>query len=108
VTAEECLPRPSEAGSVVLDIGQGVGAAVVRASAALAGRELEIRRPGEPWSGRHVTVRERRLPGTTMWAAVFDGLAEGPWEVRVKGDPGSPRVGMTVVGGAVTHADWPR
>ncbi|HLI25034.1 MAG TPA: hypothetical protein VKU91_08750 [Acidimicrobiales bacterium] len=107
MTIEERLPAPSEPGSVVLDIGDGLGAAVIRTAAALAGRELEIRRPGLPWA-RHVAVRERRMPRGPVWAAVFDGLAEGAWEVRVKGDPDSPELGVTVTGGTVTTADWPR
>jgi hypothetical protein len=103
----ERLPAPSGPGSVVLDIGGDVGAAMVRAGATLAAEELEIRRRGSQWEGRHVAVRERWLPRGPVWAAVFDNLEEGWWEVRLKGKEEGASLVFEVAGGRVTVADWP-
>ena len=84
--APEATPGPSEAGSVVLDIGTGAGAAVVRTDADMCGLELEIRRAGEDWDGRHMAVRRRDGAGMAQFAAVFGGLAAGRYELRVRGN----------------------
>jgi len=103
----ECQPGPSEAGGVVLDIGQGIGAAVVRTRASLLGSEIEIRRKEDPWAGRHVAVRQRVLPGGVICAALFDSLVEGQYEVRVRhGAPESPTAVVDVEGGRVADIDF--
>jgi hypothetical protein len=62
----ETLPDPSGPGSVLVDIGGDVGAAVVTTPPSLDGEEIEIRPdPGE-WTGRHVAVRPRPLPDRTI------------------------------------------
>lgn len=80
------LTGTSEVGSVVLDIGGGLGAAIVYTPANLVGLELEIRREGNPWDGTHVAVRARSVPGGEVYAALFPGLEHGRYEVRVRGD----------------------
>ena len=80
------LTGTSEVGSVVLDIGGDLGAAIVHTSAALAGLEIEIRREGALWDGTHVAVRARSVPGGEVHAALFPGLPQGGYEVRVRGD----------------------
>ena len=101
----ESQPGPSEAGSVVLDIGEDVGAAIVHASPALAGAEMEIRPVGAPWDGRHVAIRARRLPAAVIHAALFDRLRPGAYEVRLRGADGPGQTGtFEVVGGRVTEA----
>lgn len=94
----------SEIGSVVLDIGGDLGAAIVHTSAALAGSEIEIRSTGTPWDGTHVAVRPRHIPNGLLYAAVFPGLKEGTYEVRVRGasEP-SPRATLAVEGGHVAE-----
>jgi hypothetical protein len=92
---------------VVLDIGGEVGAAAVYVPASLAGFEIEIRRTGESWAGRHVAVRDRLLPGRVVWAALFPSLVEGSYEIRVRGaDPDGPTDRFEVVGGRVTSRHW--
>jgi hypothetical protein len=86
----------------VLDVGDHIGAAVVTTPADLAGREIEIRRVGDPWQGRHVAIRERRLANGSVWAAVFGSLTEGDWQLRIRDWPSSPAVRFTVKGGRVT------
>jgi hypothetical protein len=107
-TGGESMPEPSAAGSVVLDIGGDVGAALVYLPGSLAGREIEIREVSEPWQGQHVAVRERLLPDATVWAAVFPSLRAGGYEIRVRGgDPAGPTTRLSVSGGGVTALHWP-
>jgi len=79
------LTGTSEVGSVVLDIGGDLGAAIVHTPANLVGLEIEIRREGTPWDGTHVAVRARSVPGGEVYAALFPGLQQGRYEVRVRG-----------------------
>jgi hypothetical protein len=83
--------RSSEVGSVVVDIGGDVGAAMVRAPAAVDGSEVEIRRCGTAWDGAHAAVRARHIPDVVIHAAFFDGLGHGNYEVRCRGRPGGTR-----------------
>jgi hypothetical protein len=97
-------PGPSRTGSVVLDIGGDIGAAVVRAPVSLAGAEIEIRRVGEPWEGRHVSVRARHVPTGVVHAAVFEALERGDYEVRVRGEAApEPACTFEILGGKVTE-----
>jgi hypothetical protein len=101
----EQLPEPSSTGSVVLNIGGDVGAAIVAAPASLSGSEIEIRRHGTPWDGTHVAVRARHLPDGDVHAAVFESLAHGGYEVRVRESrPGGAVAAFKVEGGRVTTA----
>ncbi len=97
---------PSEAGSVVLDIGGDVGAVIVAAPASLAGQEIEIRRCGSPWDGTHVAVRARHLPEGVMHAALFESLRAGEYEVRLRAQGVEGPTTMFVIdGGRVARAD---
>jgi hypothetical protein len=100
-------PGPSE-GAVVVDIGDGVGAAVIFTNADLDGAELEIRPVSDEWRGVHTAVRERRSGGAVRYAAVFGALAEGKWELRVRGSTDEqPVLDIWVLGGSVVEALWP-
>jgi hypothetical protein len=103
----ERLPPSSGPGSVVLDIGGAVGAAVVVVNASLSGAEIEIRPVGAPWEGRHVAVLERTTVESVVHAAVFGSLPEGHYEVRVRHDPDSAVANFGVSGGRVTTTHWP-
>jgi hypothetical protein len=103
----ETPPEISTAGSVVLDIGGDVGAAVVYTPEALLGEEIEVRPAGEQWTGRHVAVHQRLVQTGPVYAAVFPHLVEGAWEVRIRGRDSSPVVPFSVVGGQVTSATFP-
>ena len=52
---------PSGVGTVVLDIGDGIGALVVHTPAAMCVIEIEIARRGETNAFTHTEVRERWL-----------------------------------------------
>jgi hypothetical protein len=95
------LTGTSEAGSVVLDIGGDLGAAIVYTPANLVGLEIEIRREGAPWDGTHVAVRARSVPGGEVHAALFPGLQQGSYEVRVRGDEEGSVAAITVEGARV-------
>ncbi|HMD44949.1 MAG TPA: hypothetical protein VKG43_02235 [Acidimicrobiales bacterium] len=104
----EAATGPSQEASVLVDVGEGVGAAVVRTPAALAGAEIEIRPVGGSWAGVHTAVRERRVPAGTQFAAVFGSLPEGRYELRVKGRPGErPPLVIDVAGASVLDVAWP-
>ena len=96
---------PSE-GPAVLDIGGDVGAAVVVAAERFDGVEIEIRRPPEPWEGRHVAVRARAGSTGAVFAALFSGLPAGAYELRVRGVPSGPVHRIVVSGGDIVWHDW--
>jgi hypothetical protein len=105
--AVEGAPGPSE-GAVFIEVGPGVGAAVIYTEQEFDGAELEIRRSTEEWRGLHTAVRERRHGDVVQFAAVFGSLAEGDWDARVKGSTNlEPVLTMRVIGASVIETDWP-
>jgi hypothetical protein len=63
--------------SVVLDIGQDVGALIIYTEAELRGREIEVSPRGSVAKRVHVEVLERKINGRPVFAAVFSGLRAG-------------------------------
>jgi hypothetical protein len=103
----EQMPGPSE-GAVFVEVGEGVGAAVIATGPELDGSEIEIRPASGEWRGQHTAVRERRFAGTVRCAAVFGSLAEGEWELRVRGSTDvRPVLAIRVPGASVVEAAWP-
>jgi hypothetical protein len=97
---------PSRAGSVVLDLGSGIGALVLDAPAELNGQEIEISPAGGPPARRtHSLVRERRTRAGRGYAAVYPGLSAGDYTVWR--DPVTPAGAVTIDGGRVTRYRWP-
>ena len=89
--------------SVVLDIGQDVGALIIYTEPQLHGREIEV----SPCGGAarvHVEVLERRINGRAVFAAVFPGLRAGDYDIWE--DSANPGGGVTIVGGEVATVDW--
>src|SRR5262245_54218971 len=103
----EPVPGPSGPGSVVLDLGNDVGALVLQTPAALLGREIEISPAGAATAaGRtHSLVRERRTAAGTSHAAVYPGLAAGRYIIWRHTD--TPAGEATIHGGRVTRFRWP-
>jgi hypothetical protein len=97
---------PTTAGSVVLDLGEGIGALVLDVPAQLQGAEIEISRVGGPVTGHrtHSQVRERVTSAGTSHAAVYPDLAAG--EYTIWRDDGTPAGAVTIVGGRVTRYRW--
>ena len=104
----EVLPDPSPVAAVVLDIGDGFGAVVIDTPPSLEGREIEIRKVGTEWRGVHTAVRARLIPTGTQFAAVFGSLAEGRYDLRVRGGLSEcPVLSIDVTGASVTYSPWP-
>jgi hypothetical protein len=104
---DEMVPEPSGSGTVVLDIGGTVGAAVIYAPQRLGGSEIEIRPRDGEWKGQHTSVRERRLQAGARWAAVFASLPAGAYDARVRLGSGAVVHEFEVVGGEVSETTWP-
>jgi len=103
----ETIPGPSRAGSVVLDLGAGVGALVLHTPESLKGREIEISQHDIPAAGRtHSRVRERRVGHCVQYAAVYPGLAAGRYTIWRDATTSAGIV--TVSGGEVTSCHWPQ
>lgn len=103
----EHIYGPSHAGSVVLDLGENVGALILDAPAELNGREIEISRAGGG-TGTHHThsqVRERITDAGTSYAAVYVSVPAGDYVVWR--DEDTPAGTVTVRGGQVAHFAWP-
>jgi hypothetical protein len=100
---------PSGPGTVIMELGAGVGALVLYTPAGLDGEEIEISRddePGDPGSRRtHSRVRPRHMPGETRYAAVYPGLPAGRYTVWR--DEHSPAATVTVAAGQVSSCHWP-
>jgi hypothetical protein len=97
---------PSGPGTVVLELGAGIGALILYTPTEMDGEEIEISYDGEPGSRRtHSRVRPRRIPGETRYAAVYPGLPAGRYTVWH--DEHSPAATVTVTGGQVTSCHWP-
>jgi hypothetical protein len=89
--------------TVVLDIGQDVGALIIYTEAALRGREIEVSPSGSA-TRVHVEVLERRINGRTVFAAVFPGLHAGDYDIWQ--NPLNSNETVTIVGGNVATIDW--
>jgi hypothetical protein len=102
----EDVPGPSGSGSVVLEVGPGVGALVLHTPRELDGREIEISPLGGTAVHRtHALVRPRTTDTGTHSAAVYPQLTAGSYAVW---EDAVTRVAtVTVYGGRVTEAWWP-
>jgi len=101
----EPVPGPSRSGSVVLDLGPGIGALILYTPADLDGEEIEIS-CDEPGARRtHSQVRPRQMPGETRYAAVYPSLPAGRYTIWR--DEHGPAAAVTVTGGQVSSCRWP-
>jgi hypothetical protein len=103
----EKAPEATGPGSVVLDIGENTGAAVVTGPMGLDGREVEIRAVNSAWDGQHSAFHIRETAGGQIAAAVFPQLARGHWEVRLRAAGESPIVPVVIVGARVSTVTLP-
>jgi hypothetical protein len=96
---------PSFSGSVVLELGPGIGALILHTPPELDGAEIEISLVGNEEHRTHSQVRPRRTGNGTQYAAVYPGLAEGDYIIwRDKQDKLQD---VTVTGSQVAIARWP-
>lgn len=98
---------PSRAGSVVLDLGEDIGALILDAPAELNGREIEISCVSGGTGARHThsLVRERVTHAGICYAAVYISLPAGDYVVWRDDDTPAGRV--SVYGGQIAHFRWP-
>ncbi len=97
---------PTGPGTVILDLGADIGALILYAPAELDGAEIEISRDDEPGAPRtHSAVRQRPMAAKTAYAAVYPGLAAGPYTIWR--DHHTPAVTVTITGGQITSCHWP-
>ena len=93
---------PTGAGSVILDLGDSVGALILDAPAGLHGREIEISPAGDAAARRtHALVRRRDTGTGSSYAAVYPGLAAGDYTVWR--DSATPAGTVVIDGGRVTR-----
>ena len=96
---------PSGQGTVVLNIGAGIGALVIHTPGSLHGHEIEVSPAADAADRTHAAVRARYVRGGVLWSVVIDNLAEGRYVVWR--DPVTPLAEVEVGGGAVTEFEWP-
>jgi hypothetical protein len=102
----ESLPGPSASGSVVLDLGPGIGALVLHAPPELDGRELDICARETPTLAiTHSLVRCRHTARGVQHAAVYPDLRPGDYLIRLDDD--GIQLPVTIVEENVTIAYWP-
>jgi hypothetical protein len=101
----ESAAGPSGPGTVVLELGPGVGALILHTPVELDGREIEISPDDQGGRRTHSQVRPRHMTTGTRYAAVYPDLPAGPYTVWADEQSTAGRV--VVAGGRVTNWSWP-
>ncbi|MBV9448808.1 MAG: hypothetical protein JO345_23210 [Streptosporangiaceae bacterium] len=105
----EPIAGPSGAGTVVLDLGAGIGVLVLYTPASMDGHEIEISPSGQAGSGQvrrtHARVRRRDTMTGTVYAAVYPCLPAGEYVIWRDDQRWAGRA--TITGGQVTTCEWP-
>jgi hypothetical protein len=87
---------------VVLDLGGGIGALIVRTDSELLGVEVEISLSGDDGNRQHKEVLERATGAETATVLVYDNLPEGDYTLWVDDQPWASAY---VAGGEVAELD---
>lgn len=85
---------------VMLDVGPGVGALVLRTGPDLHGAEIEISPEGRDAERSHKQVHARPVAGRPLYGAVFEALPAGEYTLWLDDEP--LRRGVAVAEAAVT------
>lgn len=96
---------PSGQGTVVLNIGAGIGALVIYTPGRLHGHEIEVSPVADPGRRTHAAVRARYVRGGVLWSVVIDDLPSGRYQIWR--DPVTVLAEVDITGGAVTEYEWP-
>lgn len=96
---------PSGQGTVVLNIGAGIGALVIHTPGRLHGHEIEVSPVRDPALRTHAAVRARYVRGGVRWSVVLDNLPAGRYVVWR--DPVTALDEVDISGGQVTEYEWP-
>jgi hypothetical protein len=91
---------PKNLDDLILDIGQDIGALIIRASIDRDQAEVEISPVGGEQPRTHNIVRRREAPSGAVYAAVFPSVPVGDYVVWR--DAATPAGTVTVLGGRVT------
>ena len=96
---------PSGQGTVMLNIGDGVGALIINTPGRMHGREIEVSPVGDAATRTQAAVRARYVRGGVCFSVVLDSLPEGRYTVW--DNPITPLGEIDVRGGAVAQFTWP-
>jgi hypothetical protein len=96
---------PSGQGTVMLNIGAGIGALVIYTPGRLHGHEIEVSPVTDLAVRTHAAVRARYVAGGVCWSVVIDSLPAGRYVVWR--DPVTPLTEVDVPGGVVAEVTWP-
>ena len=94
----------SEPGSVILELGDGIGALILDTPPELDGDEIEIS-PAAGGPRTHSMVRKRHTGTRTVYAAVYPVLAAGDYVVWR--EDGSQAGQVAIRGGQASRFRWP-
>jgi hypothetical protein len=89
---------------VVLDLGDGIGALIVRTDPELLGVEVEISPAGADSDRQHKEVLQRTMGPETVNVLVYDNLPQGEYTLWV-GDIARAS-NVRVESGSVAELDW--
>jgi hypothetical protein len=100
--AHHHAPAP-RGGPVVIDIGDDIGALIVRVDDSLEGTELPIQFDDDPLRDIHTGVWRRTIGRDTVVVAVFPELRQGSYRIS----PGAGHGGaqLQITGGHVAELD---
>ncbi|MET0425370.1 MAG: phospholipase [Actinoplanes sp.] len=96
---------PSGQGTVVLNIGAGIGALIIHTPGSLHGHEIEVSPVEDAAQRTHAAVRARYVRGGVVWSVVLDSLPHGRYVVWR--DPVTPAGEVDVPDGSVAEFTWP-
>ena len=96
---------PSGQGTVVLNIGAGIGALVIHTPGRLHGHEIEVSPVTDPARRTHAAVRARYVGSGASFAVVIDSLPAGRYTFWK--DPVTALDEIDVPEGAVAEFTWP-
>jgi len=96
---------PSGQGTVMLNVGAGIGAVIIHTPGALHGHEIEVSPVTDPAHRTHAAVRARYVAGGASFAVVIDSLPAGRYTVWR--DPVTAMAEIDVPEGGVAEFSWP-
>ena len=96
---------PSGQGTVMLNIGDGIGALIIHTPGRLHGHEIEVSPITDPARRTHAAVRARYVHGGASFAVVIDSLPAGRYTVWQ--DPVTALAEIDVPDGGVAEFAWP-
>jgi hypothetical protein len=105
-TAHHHVAGPTAPGSVVLDLGERIGALVIHTTSARHGQEIEVSQldTDGPAVRTHAAVRAREFAPETRYGAIIPALPAGRYQIWA--DATTPLDVVTVRSGRVAEYHW--